>query len=62
MHCKHDFFIDGFVIAEALPPISVEGKTADDVNEIADRTRDEMLKAFERNSAEAIRRYEKHDY
>jgi len=56
------FLPEGFVIAEALPPVSVEGKTADDVNEIAETTRENMLAVFERISAEAIGRYEKDEF
>jgi len=56
------FLPEGFVIAEALPPVSVEGKTADDVNEIADTIREDMMAVFDRISAEAIDRYEKHEF
>ena len=43
----------GLVLVQALPPISTEGKTADDVNALLEETRRVMLPALEKLNAEA---------
>jgi lysophosphatidate acyltransferase len=44
--------IPGEVIIEALPEISTENYTLDDVNKLIKKTRNAMLEAFQRNSLE----------
>jgi len=56
------FLSKGFVLAEALKPIPTEGLTSDDVTDLSIKTREKMLKVYEKISVEAAQRYETGNY
>jgi len=56
------FLSKGYVLAEALKPISTEGLTSDDVTDLSVKTRETMLKVYEKLSIEAAKRYDSGNY
>jgi len=56
------FAHDGFVMMEVLDTISTEGMEIDSVNDLAVSTREIMMDAWKKLSAESAARYEAKDY
>ncbi|XP_064648981.1 1-acyl-sn-glycerol-3-phosphate acyltransferase alpha-like [Lineus longissimus] len=52
MNKKRKFFKSGKCILTCLPPVSTEGLTADDVNSLTERVRDQMVAVFKASSDE----------
>uniref|UniRef100_A0A7E4V8B4 1-acyl-sn-glycerol-3-phosphate acyltransferase n=1 Tax=Panagrellus redivivus TaxID=6233 RepID=A0A7E4V8B4_PANRE len=50
------FDANGQIVGEVLEPVSTKGLTQEDVPALTDRIRNDMLKAYERLSAEAAKR------
>jgi len=54
---KNNIFNDGEVIITALPPISTKGLTADDVDDLLQRTRNLMIEKYKETSFEVAKAY-----
>lgn len=50
----------GRIVITTLPPISTEGLTKDDIDQLMERVRGQMTETFKQSSAEMLQRYKSH--
>lgn len=51
------YFAEGYVIVQAMPPISVEGLTSNDVARLSETCREKMLEVYEKISLESAKKF-----